>query len=436
MIPRYTTARMGQLWSDTYRYQRWLEVEILALEAWAQEGVVPHEVPSQLRARCRIDVKRIDELETTVKHDVIAFVSAVAETAGEAGRYIHYGLTSYDVVDTALSSLMKEAMDIILEAVDEVLVTLSHQAREHKRTLMIGRTHGVHAEPITLGLKFALWREEMRRNRRRLEQAQENISFGKLSGAVGTYAHVPPQVEAYVCRKLGLSPAPLSTQILQRDRHAEFLNALAVTATTIEKMAVEIRGLQRTETLELEEPFAAGQKGSSAMPHKRNPIVCEQMSGLARVLRGNAQVAMENMVLWHERDISNSSAERIVIPDSTTLLHHMLTRFGRVLARLHVYPENMLANLKRTGGLVFSQEVLLALVETGWSREEAYGVVQELAMAAWRGEGIFEDMVKTDERITSRLCDETIAACFDPWRQLGSLDEIYQRLGLENDKEV
>ncbi|MEW6522264.1 MAG: adenylosuccinate lyase [Bacillota bacterium] len=430
MISRYTTPQMQKLWSDQNRYQRWLEVELLSCEAWAQLGVIPGEAVVQLRERCRVDVSRIEAIEAEVKHDVIAFVTAVAETAGEPGRYLHYGLTSYDVVDTALSSLMREAAGLIIEALYELAGVVAHMARQHKRTLMVGRTHGVHAEPITLGLKFALWYAEILRDIERLSRARDGISYGKLSGAVGTYAHVDPRVEVFVCQRLGLTPAPLSTQILQRDRHAEYLSALAITATSIEKFATEIRSLQRTEILELEEPFSAGQKGSSAMPHKRNPVGCEQMSGLARLVRANAGVALENMVLWNERDISNSSAERVIIPGSTTLVHYMVRRFCGIVRRLQVYPENMLKNLNCTGGLIYSQQVLLALVASGLSREEAYAVVQELAMKGWRGEGVFADLVRQDPRITSRLDNAVLEACFDPWRQLEHIDTVYGRLGL------
>lgn len=430
MIPRYTTPEMKQLWSEENRYQSWLEVELCSCEAWAQLGVIPEPAVAQLRERCRVDVGRIEAIESEVKHDVIAFVTAVAETAGEAGRYLHYGLTSYDVVDTALSSLMRQAAGLILAELEQLAAVLADQARVHRRTLMVGRTHGVHAEPITLGLKFALWYAEVGRAMARMEQARENISYGKLSGAVGTYAHVDPRVEELVCRRLELKPDPLSTQIIQRDRHAEYLAALAIAATSIEKFATEIRSLQRTEILELEEPFAATQKGSSAMPHKRNPVGCEQMSGLARLVRGYAGAALENMVLWNERDISNSSAERVIIPGSTTLVHYMTRRFTGIVRNLLVYPGRMLANLDRTGGLIYSQQVMLALIAAGMSREEAYAAVQELAMRGWRGEGVFSQLVRQDPRVQAKLEESALEACFDPWRQLRHLDTVYERLGL------
>lgn len=430
MIPRYTTPEMKQLWSEENRYQSWLEVELCSCEAWARLGVIPEAAATALRERCRVDVGRIEAIEAEVKHDVIAFVSAVTETAGEAGRYLHYGLTSYDVVDTALSSLMRQASGLILAELRKLDAVLADQARAHRRTLMVGRTHGVHAEPITLGLKFALWYAEVGRAIERLERARENISYGKLSGAVGTYAHVDPRVEELVCRRLELKPDPLSTQIIQRDRHAEYLTALAIAATSIEKFATEIRSLQRTEILELEEPFGASQKGSSAMPHKRNPVGCEQMSGLARLVRGYAGAALENMVLWNERDISNSSAERVIIPGSTTLVHYMTRRFTGIVRQLLVYPERMLANLDRTGGLIYSQQVMLALIAAGMSREQAYALVQELAMRGWRGEGVFSQLVRQDPRVQAQLEAGVLEACFDPWRQLRHLDTVYERLGL------
>jgi adenylosuccinate lyase len=430
VIARYTTPEMKRLWSDENRYRRWLEVELLACEAWARLGVLPADEVAELRQRCRVDTARIDAIEATVKHDVIAFVTAVAETAGRAGRHLHFGLTSYDVVDTALASLMQEAIDLISAETSRLAAVVAARAREHRRTLMVGRTHGVHAEPMTLGLKFALWYAELQRNLERLARARAVISYGKLSGAVGTYAHVDPRVEAEVCARLGLQVAPISTQILQRDRHAEYVGALAIAATSIEKFATEVRGLQRTELLELEEPFSAGQKGSSAMPHKRNPVGCEQMSGLARVVRSYAEVALENMVLWHERDISNSSAERLIIPGSTTLVHYMTRRFTRIIEELAVYPERMLANLNLTGGLIYSQQVLLGLVAAGLDREQAYAIVQELAMRAWEGKGVFTELVAADPRVRAHLDPQALAACFDPWRQLEHVDTVFSRLGL------
>ena len=385
MIPRYTRPEMARLWTDENKYRRWLEVEILALEAWELLGKVPPGTAKAVRENARIDVDRIAEIESRVRHDVIAFVSQVAETAGEAGKYIHYGLTSYDVVDTALSSLLRDSLMIILDDVSRLLDVLGKLAVRYKHTPMIGRTHGVHAEPVTFGLVLALWYEEMRRNRTRVELALSEISVGKLSGAVGTYAHVDPFVERYVCEKLGLEPAPLSNQIIQRDRHAMCISVLAVVAGTLEKMAITLRGLARTEIREVEEAFRQGQKGSSAMPHKRNPVGLEQICGMARLMRAYASAALENNSLWDQRDISNSSVERIIVPDSVILLNYMLNRMTGILLGLRVYPDRMLYNLNLTGGLVFSEEVMLLLISKGFTREEAYGKVQELAMAAWEG---------------------------------------------------
>jgi len=370
------------------------------------------------------------ELEAKTRHDVVAFTRCVAESLGDEAKYIHYGLTSSDVVDTALAVLTKEAADLILTKVDELIAVLKTKAREHKTTIMMGRTHGVHAEPTTFGLKMALYVTEMQRNRIRLERARDNIACGKISGAVGTHANLPPFVENYVCRKLGLQPAPVSTQILQRDRHAEFMAALTITAGTLEKLATEIRGLQKTETREVEEPFYAGQKGSSAMPHKRNPVSCEQICGLARVVRANSLVALENMALWHERDISHSSAERIIIPDSTTLIHYMLHNMIRIIRDLHVYPENMKRNMEKTLGLTFSQKVLLTLVEKGMARETAYDLVQKYAMEAWEKQKPFQELLGSDPVISSTLTPEELKACFDPAFHLKYVDEIFARAGI------
>jgi len=431
MISRYTRPAMKKLWSDENRFRRWLEVEILALEAWEKLGQVPRGVARQVREKARIDVQRIDEIESQVRHDVIAFVSQVAETVGDEGKYIHYGLTSYDVVDTALSSLFKDALGLIEEDIRGLLDVLSDMARKYKDTPMIGRTHGVHAEPITFGLVLALWYEEMKRNLKRISWAKEEVSVGKLSGAVGTYAHVDPYIEKYVCEKLGLRPAPISNQIVQRDRHALVVSVLAVIAGTLEKIATDLRGLARTEVREVEEPFRVGQKGSSAMPHKRNPVGLEQICGIARLMRGYAVSALENNALWHERDISNSSVERIIIPDSVTLLDYALTRMTGILKDLRVYPERMLSNLNLTGGLVFSEEVLLALVSKGMSREDAYAKVQSLAMASWEGGKTFRERVVLDSDIREVLSDEEIERCFDLKRALARVDEIFARLGLE-----
>ncbi|HHX73455.1 MAG TPA: adenylosuccinate lyase, partial [Firmicutes bacterium] len=383
-----------------------------------------------IRDKARFSVERILELEAETRHDVVAFTRCVAESLGEEAKYVHFGLTSSDVVDTALAALMKEAAELILQQADVLLAELKTKAREHKTTVMMGRTHGVHAEPTTFGLKMALYVAEMQRNRIRLERARDNIACGKISGAVGTFANLPPQIEEYVCRKLGLTPAPVSTQILQRDRHAEFMAALAITAGTLEKLATEIRGLQKTETREVEEPFYAGQKGSSAMPHKRNPVSCEQICGLARVVRANALAALENMPLWHERDISHSSTERIIIPDSTTLIHYMLRQMARIIRDLRVYPGNMQRNLEKTLGLTFSQKVLLTLVEKGMSREAAYDLVQKYAMAAWEKQKPFRELLASDPVIMSTLTQEELEACFDPAYHLKYVDEIFARAGI------
>ena len=429
MLERYTLPEMKRLWSPEHRFQKWLDLEVLACEAWAELGRIPAEAAQEIREKARFDVGRIAEIEAVTRHDVIAFVSCVAENVGDAGKYLHLGLTSYDIVDTALSLLMRDALDIILNALDELRSLLAEKAREYRDLPMIGRTHGVHAEPISLGLKFALWHAEMDRARVRLEQARLSISVGRLSGAVGTYAHLDPYVENYVCRRAGLVPAKVSTQVLQRDRHAGYLAALAVTAGSLEKFATEIRHLQRTEVLEAEEGFAAGQKGSSAMPHKRNPITCERISGLARVLRGNAVAAMENISLWHERDITHSSVERIIIPDSTTLLHYMIAQFTEVLRQLQIYPEHMERNLARTHGLIFSQRLLLALVAKGLSREEAYALVQRQAHRNWP-DGDFLAALKTDPAIGQYLQAEEIDALCDARHYLDRTDYIFWRAGL------
>ncbi|QUL99000.1 MAG: adenylosuccinate lyase [Candidatus Fermentithermobacillus carboniphilus] len=432
MIPRYTRPVMKKIWSDENRYSRWLEVEILALEAWEILGKVPEGTARAVREKGRVDPARIDEIEKRVRHDVIAFVSQVAETVGEEGKYIHYGLTSYDVVDTALSSLLKDAIGVILDDLDALIALLGDMAKKYKDTPMIGRTHGVHAEPITFGLVLALWYEEMKRNRERVKTALEEISVGKLSGAVGTYAHVDPFVEQYVCRKLGLRPAPISNQVIQRDRHAFCVSTLAVVAASLEKIATDLRGLARTEIREVEEPFGQGQKGSSAMPHKRNPVGLEQICGMARLMRGYALAALENVALWHERDISNSSVERIILPDSTTLLDYALNRMLGILKDLRVYPERMLGNLNLTGGLVFSEEVLLALVSKGIKREDAYAKVQELAMSAWEGPPSFRERVIADQEIRQLLGQDEIEKCFDLTTALSNVDEIFRRIGLSN----
>ncbi|WP_195258873.1 adenylosuccinate lyase [Bacillus paralicheniformis] len=430
MIERYSRPEMAAIWTDENRFQAWLEVEILACEAWAELGVIPKEDVKVLREKASFDINRIFEIEQDTRHDVVAFTRAVSETLGEEKKWVHYGLTSTDVVDTALSYLLKQANDILLKDIERFVDILKEKAKEHKYTVMMGRTHGVHAEPTTFGLKLALWYEEMKRNLERFKQAKEGIKVGKISGAVGTYANIDPFVEQYVCEKLGLKPAPISTQTLQRDRHADYMAALALVATSIEKFAVEIRGLQKSETREVEEFFAKGQKGSSAMPHKRNPIGSENMTGMARVIRGYMLTAYENVPLWHERDISHSSAERIILPDATIALNYMLNRFGNIVKNLTVFPENMKRNMDRTLGLIYSQRVLLALIDTGMAREEAYDTVQPKAMEAWEKQVPFRQLVEAEEKITSRLSPEQINDCFDYNYHLKNVDYIFERLGL------
>jgi len=428
MIERYSLPRMREIWELENKFEKWLEIEILATEAHVKLGVVPEEALEEIKSKASFSVERIEALEAEIHHDVIAFLTNVAENVGPASRYVHYGLTSSDVVDTGLAVQMKEAMDIIIEDVRDIVNVLKAKALEYKDLVSVGRTHGIHAEPMSFGLKFANWAFEMHRNLNRLERAKAAISVGKLSGAVGTYSNVDPWVEEYVCEKLGLTPAPVSTQVLQRDRHAEYMTALAVCAATIEKIAVEIRGLQKTETREVEEPFAKGQKGSSAMPHKRNPIIAERLTGLARVIRSNALTALENVALWHERDISHSSVERVIIPDSTTLVDYMLHKLKWLLEGLLVYPENMKRNLEGTGGLIFSSRVLLALVEKGLTREEAYAVVQRNAMATWRGEGELKELLKADPEASKYLSDTELDELFDVSYFLRNVDIIFERL--------
>ncbi|GMB09170.1 adenylosuccinate lyase [Thermolongibacillus altinsuensis] len=431
MIERYTRPEMGAIWTEENRFKAWLEVEILACEAWAELGVIPKEDVEKIRKNASFDIQRIKEIEEETRHDVVAFTRAVSETLGEERKWIHYGLTSTDVVDTALSYLLKQANEILLRDIENFIQVLKEKALEHKYTVMMGRTHGVHAEPTTFGLKMALWYAEMQRNLERFKQAAETVRVGKISGAVGTYANIDPFVEKYVCEKLGLEPAPISTQTLQRDRHAHYMATLALIATSIEKFAVEIRGLQKSETREVEEFFAKGQKGSSAMPHKRNPIGSENMTGMARVIRGYMLTAYENVPLWHERDISHSSAERIILPDATIALNYMLNRFTDIVKNLTVFPENMKRNMDRTLGLIYSQRVLLALIDTGMTREEAYDLVQPKAMEAWEKQVPFRSLIEADEIITSRLSKEQIDDCFDYNYHLKHVDTIFKRLGLE-----
>jgi adenylosuccinate lyase len=421
---------MKGLWSEKTRYQRWFEVEVLALEAWEMLGRIPPGTAQANRSRGRVDPHRIDEIEAQVHHDMIAFVSQVAETVGDEGKYLHYGLTSSDVVDTALSSLARDALGIVQEDIEVMLGVLANLALKHKDTPMVGRTHGVHAEPVTFGLVLALWHEEMKRNLERVKTARNEMSVGKLSGAVGTYAHVDPFVERYVCEKLNLSPAPVSNQTVQRDRHAMCVAILAVVAGTLEKIATNLRGLARTEVREVEEGFQAGQKGSSAVPHKKNPVGLELVCGVSRLMRAYAVAALESAALWHERDISNSCVERITIPDSTTLLDYALHRMTDILKNLQVHPERMLANLNLTGGLVFSEEILLALVTAGMPRDDAYTAVQELAMAAWEGPPSFKERVYKDPVVTGVLGKERLDECFSLDRALCRADSVFERIGL------
>jgi adenylosuccinate lyase len=422
---------MKQIWSEENKFRKWLDVEIYACEALAELGQVPPEALAQIKEKADFDVRRIAEIEAVTNHDMIAFTTNVGEYVGEAARYIHLGLTSSDVLDTALSALMKEAGERLVTRLKQLREVLLEKAEEHRHTVMIGRTHGIHAEPITFGLKMLLWVDETERSIRRMKQAVETVSVGKISGAVGTYANVDPGVEAHVCARLGLKPARVSTQVLQRDRHAEYLTAIAVIGSTLDKFATELRSLQRTDILEVEEPFRKGQKGSSAMPHKRNPITGERISGLARLLRGNALAAMENVALWNERDISHSSVERVIVPDSTIILDYMLAKLIDIINNLQVYPENMLRNINRTHGLIFSQRVLLALVEEkGFSRERAYELVQRNAMQSWRTGESFRDLLLKDGDVTAQLSEEEVDELFDFSYHLKHVDEIYKRFGL------
>lgn len=421
---------MQKIWSEEYKLQKWLEIELYACEAQARLGKIPPEALAEIKARASFDLERVHVLEKETRHDVLAFLTCVAERVGEASKYIHLGMTSSDVLDTALAVQMREAADVLLERLRGLKEVLASQAKRYKKVLAIGRTHGVHAEPITFGFKLALWFAETERNIKRLERAKEEINVGKISGAVGTYAHLDPQVEAYVCTKMGLKPAPISSQIIQRDRHAHYLTTLAIIAGSLEKFATEIRNLQRTEILEVEEFFAAGQKGSSAMPHKRNPIHAERVSGLARAVRTYALAGLENISLWHERDLTHSSVERVIIPDSTTLLDYMLNQMVELLTHLQVYPENMQRNLAQTMGLIFSQRVLLALVERGVLREEAYMWVQRNALRAWEEKKDFQVLLAHDPEVRRYLSPDELEKLFGPEAYFLRIDEIFTRLGL------
>jgi len=428
MIQRYTHPEMGRIWSDQRRYETWLLVETAAAEAMAVAGIVPPDAARDLREKGAFDIARIEEIEQTTQHDVIAFTTAVAEKVGPSARWLHFGMTSSDVIDTAQALQMREACDVILKDLDSLSEAVRERALEHRRTPMIGRTHGVHAEPMTFGLKLALWYAEIARDIERVRRAQQTISVGKLSGAVGTFAHLPPQIEADVCRRLGLEPAPVASQVIQRDRHAELMTALAITAASLEKFALEIRGLQKTEIGEVEEPFAKGQKGSSAMPHKRNPIGCEQIVGLARLIRGNAHAALENVALWHERDISHSSVERVILPDSFIAVDHMLRRFTRIVRGMVVYPERMRENLERSHGVVFSGSVLLELARRGVSREQAYEWVQRNAMRAFAEGRDFKRLLAADPDIAHVLSSVEIERAFDLDEQFRFVDDIFERV--------
>ena len=428
MIQRYSRPEMARIWSEENKCATWLRVEIAATEVLAERGVVPKEALEAIRSKARFDVARIDAIEREVQHDVIAFVSNVAENVGPEGRWVHWGLTSSDVVDTALALLMKEACGLILEDVRALADAVKKRAFEHKATPMIGRTHGVHAEPMTFGLKLALWWAELQRDLVRLERARDVISVGKLSGAVGTFSHLPPEFEEEVCRRLGLTPAPVASQVLQRDRHAEVMGTLALTGATLEKCATEIRALQKTEVRELEEPFAEGQKGSSAMPHKRNPVGAEQVTGLARLLRGNALAALENVALWHERDISHSSVERVIVPDSFLALDHMLRRMTKIVGGMTVNADRMRRNLDSGRGLVFSGQLLLELTAKGMRREDAYTIVQTHAMEAWKTEGDFRSRVAADPAVRAVLTEKEIDEVFRLERYLVHVDAIFARV--------
>jgi len=430
VIDRYTRPEMGAVWSQATKYAAWLRVELAVCEAYARRGRIPPDALARISAQARVDPARIDAIEARVRHDVIAFLTNLEEALGADSRYVHVGLTSSDVVDTALALQLQQASDLLLAGLQRLREVLGELALKHKDTLAVGRTHGVHAEPTTFGLKAAVWYAEAGRNLERLRRAKETIRVGKISGAVGTFAHVEPDVEAEVCRALGLEPAPISTQVIQRDRHAEYVTTLAILAASLEKIAMEIRTLQRTEILEAEEPFAEGQKGSSAMPHKRNPVSSEQVCGLARLVRANALAAMENVALWGERDISHSSVERVILPDSTILLDYMLHTMIRILEGLQVFPERLRENFERSHGLIYSQRVLLKLAEKGLPRQRAYEIVQANAMTAWREQRSFQELLAKDPEVTRHLAPGELKECFDPGWYLRNVDVIYRRLGL------
>ena len=431
MIKRYTRKEIGEVWSDLNKFRKWWEVELAVCKAWNTLGKIPDDALKDIEQKVVIDentLDKINEYERTYKHDVLAFISAVSGQVGENGRYIHLGLTSSDVIDTALALLMREAVDILLGDVERILEVLKELSFKHKKTLMMGRTHGVHAEPITLGLKFAVWYDEMRRNYERLERAKERVSYGKISGAVGTYSNIPPEVERLTLESLGLKSEPASTQVVHRDRHAEFMSAMAITASSLDKFATEIRHLQRTEVLEVQEPFTKGQRGSSAMPHKKNPIHSERICGLARVIRSNLITALENIALWHERDISHSSAERVVLPDSSIALDYILNLFHGILKDIVVNQKNMQKNMELSKGLFFSSKVLVALTEKGMNRDRAYDVVQRCAMESWNSDKSFKEVLLEDKEVTSFLSAEELEGIMNPWEFLKNIDYVYKKV--------
>ncbi len=428
MIPRYTRPEMGRLWDIEAKYEKWLEVEIAVCEAWTELGEISKDALRAIKRNARFDVKRIDEIDKVVKHDVIAFLTSVSQSLGPEARFVHKGLTSSDIIDTALALLMRKASDIIIKDIRKLMEVLKKQAYKYKDAHMMGRSHGVHAEPITFGLKFTLWFEDMKRNLNRIKNAKDIISVGKLSGAVGTFSNIPPLIEEKVCKKLGLRPEPIATQIVQRDRHAEYLTTLALIAASVEKVATEIRHLQKTEVLEAEEPFMAGQRGSSAMPHKRNPVGCENLSGLARLVRSNAIAAIENIALWHERDITHSSVERVIIPDSSILVDFMLDRLTGILDGLHVYPKRMKQNISRSHNLFTSQRVMLALLEKGLDRDNAYALVQKNAMKSWKEEADFKKILLKDREVKRYLTAKEIGEIFDLSYYLKNVDYIFKRV--------
>ena len=428
MIDRYSLPAMKNIWEEENKYKTWLKIELLVCEALFESGEMDKNAIENIRSNARYSIDRIQEIEKVTRHDVLAFTTAVGENLGEYSRYFHQGLTSSDILDTSLALMLKQSAEIIIEDIENLIKVLKEKALEHKYTLMVGRTHGVHAEPITFGFKMALWFSEMQRNLERMKRAQEEISYGKISGAVGTFVHIDLHVEEYVCAKLNLKPAKISNQIIQRDRHAYYSSNLAVIASSLEKFATEIRGLQRTEVYEAEENFSAGQKGSSAMPHKRNPIICERICGLSRVVRANAMTALENVNLWHERDISHSSAERIIFPDSNILIDYMLQKFTSLISNLNVYPEHMKENLKKTRGLIFSQKIMLELAKKGVSREVAYRIVQEVSMRVWQGQAGFKELLLEDPEVSQYLTKSEIEECFDYQNYLRNIDPIFIRV--------